>query len=444
MLNFDYRCEPCRDILLIDAKSFYASCECVARQLHPLKTLLVVMSTADNTGNGLVLASSPLAKKKLGISNVTRADDVPNHPDLIKVPPRMTVYIKQNMLINTIFREYVADEDLLIYSIDESILDITRSINLFFPSKSMTRQEKRWRFARMIQLRVKKETGIYLTVGIGDNPLLAKLALDIESKDSKTFISEWRYQDVKEKVWNIHPMSEFWGIGHNMEKRFHQIGIRSIYDLANANPISLKEKFGILGLQHYHHANGIDRTILSEPSPVIKEKSYSNSQVLPRDYTNLEQIETVVKEMAEQVAIRIRRHHCQTSCVKLYIGYSYHEEQSGFSRQMTIPPTCSTRTLTEHLLTIFRRFYHGEAVRHIGVTYSKLIYTNQTQLNLFEDPYDLLQHETLDSVVDNIRQKYGFTSLVHANNLTEGARSISRSHLIGGHHGGESGGLDGL
>lgn len=76
MGSFRYELEPKRDILFIDVKSFYASVECVQRGFHPMKTMLVVMSQSDNTGNGLVLAASPLAKKKLGISNVTRADNL--------------------------------------------------------------------------------------------------------------------------------------------------------------------------------------------------------------------------------------------------------------------------------------------------------------------------------------------------------------------------------
>lgn len=43
----------------------------------------------------------------------------------------MNLYIKKNMEVNQIFRKYVADEDLLIYSIDESILKVTKSLNLF-------------------------------------------------------------------------------------------------------------------------------------------------------------------------------------------------------------------------------------------------------------------------------------------------------------------------
>ncbi len=62
----DYSKEPVNDYFLIDMKSFYASVECIERNLDPLTTELVVMSRADNTGSGLILASSPAAKKNMG------------------------------------------------------------------------------------------------------------------------------------------------------------------------------------------------------------------------------------------------------------------------------------------------------------------------------------------------------------------------------------------
>ncbi|MGX6962270.1 Y-family DNA polymerase [Vagococcus xieshaowenii] len=439
MSYFNYEEEPLKDIFLIDAKSFYASCECVARGLHPLKTMLVVASTADNTGSGLVLAASPLAKKKLGISNVTRLNKVPKHKDLLMVPPRMNYYIDVNIKINNIFRQYVADEDLLVYSIDESILDVTKSLNLFFPDKNMSRREKRWRLARRIQLEVKNATGIYLTVGIGDNPLLAKIALDNYSKHSKSFIDEIRYEDVEEKIWTISPMTDFWGIGERTKENLRKLNIWSIKELANADPVKLKMKFGILGLQLFHHANGIDRTILSEPAPKTREKSYGNSQVLPRDYHKQEEIEVVIKEMAEQVASRIRRQGCKTACVRLSIGFSFSEFEKGFSKQLAVPLTSSTKVLQSHLLKLFRENYEGQVVRHIGVTYSKLTHTNSLQLNLFESPTLTIKNERIDTIIDKIRDKYGFTSIVRATSLSEGSRSIARASLVGGHAGGHDG-----
>ena len=317
--------------------------ECIERNLDPMTTPLIVMSRSDNTGSGLTLASSPTAKKIYHITNVSRATDLP-YPlpkELHIVPPRMNLYIKKNMEVNQIFRRYVADEDLLIYSIDESILKVTRSLNLF--TTEGTRSQRRKKLAQMIQGHIKEETGLIATVGVGDNPLLAKLALDNEAKHNEGFVAEWTYENVPEKVWNIKEMTDFWGIGSRMKKRLNHMGIMSIEDLANWNPYTIKSQLGVIGLQLYFHANGIDRTDIAIPPEPTKEKSYGNSQVLPKDYTRREEVELVVKEMAEQVAIRIRQHNCKTGCVRLAIGTSILEEKSGFSHQMKIPITDNTK-----------------------------------------------------------------------------------------------------
>ncbi|GKQ42971.1 hypothetical protein RD055328_08940 [Companilactobacillus sp. RD055328] len=88
---YDYKNEPRRIIFMIDSKSFYASVESVERGLNPLKSILVVMSKAQNTGSGLVLAASPMAKKLFGISNVTRASEVPNDDRIVIAEPRMNL-----------------------------------------------------------------------------------------------------------------------------------------------------------------------------------------------------------------------------------------------------------------------------------------------------------------------------------------------------------------
>lgn len=441
--GFDYATEPVRDILFIDVKSFYATVECALRGLDPLTTLLVVMSTADNTGNGLILASSPMAKKTLGITNVTRADNLPTHPDLIKVSPRMNLYIQENVKFNAIFRNYVADEDLLIYSIDESILDVTASLNLFFPDSTLSRSQKRHLLARRIQEEVLEKLGLVLTVGIGDNPLLAKLALDNAAKHNDNYQAQWTYQTIPETIWKIPNMQDFWGIGRRMTQNFYQMGIDSIYQLAHTDPELLRQRFGVMGQQYYYHANGIDRTILSEKSPVVQEKSYGNSQVLPKNYVKQQEIEIVVKEMAEQVATRIRRHGCLTQCISLFIGVAQGETRGGFSHQMKIPATDSTKKLTAYCLQLFRKYYRGQVVRHVGISYSQLLFTNSRQLSLFETPEKAAADQRLDQIIDKIRSKYGFTAIVHATSKLDGARSIARSHLVGGHAGG-AGGLDGL
>ncbi len=151
------------------------------------------------------------------------------------------------------------------------------------------------------------------------------------------------------------------------------MGIETIEQLAHASPDLLRSRMGIIGEQLYHHAHGIDRTILSEPTPQVMEKSYGNSQVLHRNYYLQEEIEIVIKEMAEQVAARIRRHHCQTACINVYIGVAFWGNCLWFfpanedptNRQY--PQACCSLPVS-----LFENFIPGKSFAIIGITLFKI------------------------------------------------------------------------
>lgn len=423
-MYFDYRFEPRGDYLCIDCKSFYASVECADRGLDPLKALLVVLSGADRPG-GLVLAASPMAKKVLGISNVTRKFELPDHKDLICVPPRMNLYIEKNMQIVNIIRRYVSDEDIHVYSIDELFVRFDKVKKLYNNCSVKS-------FAKALMRKILVETGIYTTVGIGDNMLLSKLALDNEAKKNPDMIAEWRYEDVEEKVWAIQELTDFWGIGRKTAANLSKRGITNIRDLANMNPFLLKHSFGSIGVQLHAHANGIDRSVITQKYKPM-EKSISNSQILLKDYTNRTEIEIIIREMSDLVSSRLRKSSVQTECISISIGYSRGELMTGFTHQMKIPPTSNTKVITNYALKLFDEHYDGFAVRSVGISCSKLQYQTSLQLDLFSDTERQIRQEKLDFLCDKIRDKYGFKSLIHASSLLDGATAISRSSKVGGH-----------
>ncbi|WP_438466058.1 Y-family DNA polymerase [Streptococcus pluranimalium] len=467
---FDYSREPKSDIAFVDMKSFYASVECVERGLHPLKTSLCVMSRADNS-NGLILASSPMFKKVFGKDNVGRAHELPFDiktrrfsyynaqkqgltvtPDYVRyievwakstyiVPPRMDLYIEKNMEIQHIFQNYASIEDIHPYSIDEGFIDLTSSLNYFIPDKTLSRKEKLDILSSKIQRDIWRQTGIYATVGMSNsNPLLAKLALDNEAKKTPTMRANWSYEDVETKVWSIPNLTDFWGIGRRTEKRLHKLGIYSIKDLANANADQLKKEFGVNGVDLFFHANGIDESDVHKRYKP-KSKGLGNSQVLPRDYHRQSDIELVLREMAEQVAIRMRRQHKKTTCISIGIGYSWFEEKRHLQAQMTIDPTNNTKELASHVVRLFRSKYDEGAVRSISVSYTKFVSEDFALISLFEDVEETIKEERLQTAIDQIRDQFGFTMLQNASALTQASRSLARSKLVGGH---SAGGLDGL
>ncbi len=125
-----------RSILCIDAKSFFASVEAVRRGIDPLEGYIAVVSDIRRSG-AIVLASSPRVKSEYNIKTGNRLFEILKRSPIMVVEPNMALYINVNQAIQNIFRRFVPDEDLHVYSIDESILDVTASLNLFGPAETM-------------------------------------------------------------------------------------------------------------------------------------------------------------------------------------------------------------------------------------------------------------------------------------------------------------------
>ena len=402
--------------------------------LNPLKVPLVVLSEAENTNGGLILATSPEAKHLFHIkTNVSRKRDLPNDPRLWVVPPRMNLYIQRNLQINQVFHQFAAEKEVWPYSIDESILDMTHSWRLFGNSVREV--------ARLIQTTIRQKLGLYTTVGIGDNPLQAKLALDNYAKHNHDLIGEIHYETVPDMIWSIDELTDVWGIGPRMAKRLNRLKIHNMYELAHGNPYLIKQNLGVIGSQLFATAWGIDRSQLTE---IVKTKdaSLGNSQVLPRDYLTQSEIETVIKEIGEQVAARLRHHHKMAGCLSLSIGFSYAAAEAdgrgGFNQALKIEPTNDNQALTQQLLWLLRQNWDGQAVRNIGVYSSKLSSATGQQLNLFETSSTQIRHSQLNQVIDEIHRRFGFTKLVYATSLLKGGTAIERASLVGGHNGGNS------
>ena len=114
---------------VIDGRSFYATVECVARGLDPLKTNLVV-ADPTRSENTICLAITP-AMKALGVKNRCRIRDIPGNIKYIVAPPRMQLYIDCAAEIHGVFLKHFAPQDIYTYSIDESFIDATPYLQLF-------------------------------------------------------------------------------------------------------------------------------------------------------------------------------------------------------------------------------------------------------------------------------------------------------------------------
>ncbi len=411
---------PKRNILCIDLKSFFASCECIERNLNPFETPLVVANPTQGNG-AITLAVTPYLKKQ-GVKSRGRLYEIDKNIKYTIAKPRMSLYIAKSKEVISIYLDFVSDDDLLIYSIDECFLDVTNYLRLY----NKTDVE----LAKEILDTIFKKTGLTATCGIGPNILLAKVSMDIEAKHNKDNIAKWEYSDIETKLWNIHPLSEMWGIGARMERNLNKMGIFSMKDLAMTNKYLLKDKFGVMGLELWNHANGIDLSLIKDFKKIAKTESYSHSQVLFKDY-NENNIQIIISEMVDVLTIRLRKNFKQTKCIGLGISYSKDIGEGFYHNIKLDAPTDSSYEILRYCQIIFDRFYEFLPIRKVTITLGNLVKKECTQLSLFETINK--KDDDINEAIVLIKDKFGKNSILKATNLLKDSTAIERNKKIGGH-----------
>ncbi len=412
-----------RNIMCIDLKSFFASCECIKRGLDPFKVPLVVANKGQ--GNGAITLAVTPALKKLGVPGRVRLYDIPKDIKYEIVPPRMKLYIEKSKEVVSIYLDYVAPEDLHIYSIDECFLDVTDYLKLY--------KKTDYELAEEILKTVEEKTGLTATCGIGPNLLLAKVAMDTEAKKYKNGIAKWGYKDIPEKLWSITPLSKMWGIGPRMEKNLNILRIFTVGELAHFDKNILKDKFGVMGEELWNHANGIDFSRISDFKVAPKDKSFSHSQVLFKDYDGAS-VKLIVSEMVDVICARLRSNNKESRVIGFGISYSK-DINGGFYHSIKLDsPTDSAKEITNICYLLLDRYYDNLPIRKVSISCGGLTKKEGKQLNLFETLEEVNKDDKVNTTIDEIKSKFGKNSIVKASSLLPDSTAIARNEKIGGHH----------
>lgn len=351
-----------RIYVCIDLKSFYASVECVERNLDPLTTNLAV-ADPTRTEKTICLAISP-SLKQYGIGGRARLfelqqlvkkvneerkkqnnnqrfngksvndnelkQDKTKALDFIIAPPRMSHYIKFSTKIYNIYLRHIAKEDIFVYSIDEVFADITK----YLKYNKTTPKE----FVRTILQEVVTETGITATAGIGTNLFLAKVAMDVVAKHVPADKYGVRMAELDEltyrkKLWNYRPITDIWRIGKKIAKRLEKYNIYTLGDIAKCsiqNEDILYKEFGINAELLIDHAWGWEPcTIESIKNYKPQIKSLSTGQVLQCPY-NYQKTKLIIKEMATLLSLDLVKKGLVTDQLVLTIGYDISNITEGF------------------------------------------------------------------------------------------------------------------
>ena len=433
-----------RTYIAIDLKSFYASVECVARGLDPLKAKLVV-ADATRTDKTVCLAVSP-ALKALGVGGRDRLFQVLKkvpRDSFIIAPPRMQKYIEVSSAIFAIYARYIAPEDIHVYSIDEAFLDVTSYLNTYEMSAHQ--------LARTIVKDVLGHTGITATVGIGENLYLAKVAMDSVAKHltgdaDGVRIAELDEFSYREKLWTHTPLTDFWRIGQGYAKRLHDLGIHNMGELARYSLTGYEKLYRVFGVNAellIDHAWGYEPTTISDIKHYhAKNHCLCSGQVLHRAYSKTEAY-TIITEMADGLALELTEKHLLTDQIILDIGSQLHGSHLHSSVNLSEFTSSSTEIISA-FQKLFNRLAPADLqIRKLSLGANHLIKDSENiekplrQLDLFANTekteQQTEQNLRLQQATLAIQKRYGKNALLKGTNFRPGATTIERNSQIGGH-----------
>jgi DNA polymerase IV len=297
-------------------------------------------------------------------------------------------------------------------SIDEAYLDMTGTARLHGPPLKA---------AHKLHRRMKEETQLNCSIGIGASRLIAK----VSSAQAKPNGVLWIVPGEEPKFLAPLDVRAIPGVGEVMEKRLHELGIRKVGDLARLGETELEERFGKWGLALAGKARGEDAGgwFDTEVAADTEAKSISHEHTYNKDTANVDQLGSTLMRLSEMVGRRLREAKLHARTIQLKLRY---KDFTTITRAHTLPaPTQLDGEIFEQVRTLFRSNWKpGREVRLLGVQASSFE-AQAEQINLLESGRQKRWKDAL-AVADRLRDKFGESSVTLAGGMR--GRFRERTH----------------
>ncbi|NND01702.1 MAG: DNA polymerase IV [Acidimicrobiia bacterium] len=315
-------------------------------------------------GRGVVAAASYEARA-FGIRSAMPAARAKRLcPDAVFLRPDFNRYRSESQKIFSVFRQFT--EVVQPVSIDEAYLDVSDVWRDWGSATAL---------AKSLRSRVLDERNLTVSVGVGPNRLIAKIASDCDKPDGLTVVAPRRVQQF------LDPMSarKLPGVGPVTEKKLAQKGFETIADLRRESLATLESLLGSYGRALHRYCRGIDE----RPVRVERErKSLSSENTFARDLISVEEARAEVDRLAESVAASLAKRELSAGTVTVKVRYS---DFKTITRSQTLSlPTSDAGILRATARLLLNRTEAGRRpVRLLGVGCSNLGTISIEQLRLF-------------------------------------------------------------
>lgn len=317
-------------------------------------------------GRGVVAAANYEARR-FGVRSATpAARAVKLCPQAIFIKPDFKRYQAESKEIMAIFREFT--HLVQPASLDEAYLDVTDNLDPWGSATAV---------AVEIRRRVWVERRLTVSVGVGPNRLIAKIASDYHKPDGMTVVKPHQIQAFLDPM----PVRRLHGVGPATEQALKELGVHTIADLRAAGEEVLEKRFGRQGRGLYRYSRGIDE----RPVRTDRErKSLGHERTYPVDLRQIEEMDAQIEDLSERVAKGLERREISGRTITVKVRYP---DFTTLTRSRSLlQPTASARAIEDIAKDLLRQTAADRrGVRLLGVTASGLHQGGPLQLQLFAD-----------------------------------------------------------
>jgi len=277
-------------------------------------------------------------------------------------------------------------------SLDEAWVDLAGSEQLHGGPPAMVLAK--------VQAEIEREVGITVSIGLGANKFLAKIASDLDKPRGFSVIGAAEARDFLAP----RPVAILPGVGPAFSKTLEKAGYRTVGDLARAEPRTLADRYGAYGLRLSQLAQGQDARAVD---PDQDRKSISAETTFNDDISGLEALEDRLWPLCDRVARKARSDGVAGRVATLKL-------KTADFRSVTRRRTLAVPTQTgKALFAVARELLAGEArgakYRLIGAGLSDFVDAAQG-LDMFAE--DERRARKSESAIDALRVKFGAGAIV--------------------------------
>jgi DNA polymerase-4 len=302
-------------------------------------------------------------------------------------------------------------------SIDEAYLDMTGTERLHGPPL---------RAAHSLHQKMKLETQLNCSVGIGVSRLIAK----VSSAKAKPNGVLWVVPGQEAKFLAPLDVRDIPGVGKVTEQNLEALDIRKVGDLGRFDDSFLEEHFGKWGLALAGKARGEDAGgwFDTEVGANTEAKSISHEHTYNEDTADPEQLESTLMRLCEMVGRRLREGGLHARTIQLKLRY---KDFTTITRAHSLAtPTQLDTEIFEQVRGLFRKNWRkGAQVRLLGV-HASSFEGQADQGNLLEGERRKRWGQAL-SVADRLRDKFGEASVSLATGLRGSFRERTHENPVG-------------